>query len=476
MKNRRDFLTRVFALGAGLAAFARRSSAEGERTSARARAGVAPVPVVTPDVPDLPWRMADGAKEFHLIAEPVKQELVPGRVVDLWGYNGSAPGPTIQVNQGDRVRIIVDNHLPEPTAMHWHGFEVPNNMDGAPGVSQDPIPPGGRYVYEFTLHQAGTFFYHSHLAMQEMMGMLGAFIMHPKETYEPRVDKDFAILLQEYAILPNNSVPNSMNMEFNWLTFNGKSAPATTPLIVRLNDRVRVRLINLGMDHHPVHLHGHTFMVTGTEAGRQPQSTWGPKNTVLVGVAEAYDIEFVANNPGDWMIHCHLPHHMMNQMASMVGPMTRGGMGMPAGLDMERGMGIRKQGNATSQENGPSLGRGLGVGSTSEQAVRNGPMQGMPGMSHGRHGAIPTPQVSEDANRVPGFPQDAFMEGSMMAMDEMVAKPETYGLRVGWSGFAQGMMTFLRVLPPDLYDKITELQKQKPKPQAMPGMEHPHHG
>ena len=149
---------------------------------------------------------------------------------------------------------------------------------------------------------------------------------------------------------------------------------------------------------------------------------------------------------------------------------------MPAGLDMERGMGIRKQGNATSQENGPSLGRGLGAGSTSEQAVSNGPMQAMPGMSHGGHGAIPTPQVSEDANRVPGFPQDAFMEGSMMAMDEMVRKPETYGLRPGWSGFAQGMMTFLRVLPPDLYDKITELQKQKPKPQAMPGLEHPHHG
>ncbi len=112
--------------------------------------------------------------------------------------------------------------------MHWHGFEIPIDMDGAPGSSQDPIPPGGRFVYEFTLHQAGTFFYHSHMAMQEMMGMIGTFIMHPKKAYDPPVDKDFAIILQEYAILPNNPIPNSMNMEFNWLTFNGKAGPATT--------------------------------------------------------------------------------------------------------------------------------------------------------------------------------------------------------------------------------------------------------
>src|SRR6516162_2735370 len=210
MSSRRGFLRNVLA-GAGLFASTKMLSAQemdmsqemqgmrmkekkGSASSGHGR--VATVPVQTPDVPDLPFRMDRNVKEFHLIAEPVKQEIVPGKVLDLWGYNGSAPGPTIQVSQGDRVRIIVDNHLPEPTAMHWHGFEVSNNMDGAPGVSQDPIPPGGRFVYEFTLHQAGTFFYHSHMAMQEMMGMLGAFIMHPKEAYSPRVDKDFAILLQ----------------------------------------------------------------------------------------------------------------------------------------------------------------------------------------------------------------------------------------------------------------------------------------
>src|SRR6266852_7383016 len=490
MSSRRGFLRNILA-GAGVVATAKVLSAQEMDMShgtqgmkmkgmkEAERSHLSPTLVETPDVSQLPWRMDRNVKEFHLIAEPVKQEIFPGRVVDLWGYNGSAPGPTIQVNQGDRVRIIVDNHLPEATSMHWHGFEVPSEMDGAPGSSQDPIPPGGRRVNEFTLHQEGTYFYHSHMAMQEMMGMIGALIMHPKEPYKPRADKDFAIILQEYAILPNIKVPNSMNMEFNWLTFNGKSGPATTPLIVRHGDRVRIRLINLGMDHHPIHLHGHTFVVTGTEGGRQPQSTWGPGNTVLVGVAQSRDVEFVANNLGDWMLHCHLPHHMMNQMSSMVGPMSRRN-GMPAGEGMEEGMGMLRQGSATSNENGPSLGRGMGVGSTAEQAVSNSPLkeerqtqhEGMPGMQMAK------PDVSKDANSVPGFPQDAFMEGPMMAMDQMVDKPENFGLLPGWSGFMAGMMSFVRVLPPGKYDKIMELKakQQGKKPmENMPGMEHPDH-
>ena len=492
MSSRRRFL-RDFLTGAGLFASAKvlpaqemetshgmkdMSMKRNKATAPSEHGAAATVPVQTPDIPDLPFRMDGSVKEFHLVAEPVKQEIVPGRVVDLWGYNGSAPGPTIQVTKGDRVRIIVDNHLPEATSMHWHGFEVPNDMDGAPGSSQDPIAPGGRFVYEFTLNQVGTYFYHSHMAMQEMMGMIGAFIMHPKEAHKPAVDKDFVIVLQEYAILPNIDVPNSMNMEFNWLTFNGKSGPATTPLIVRHGERVRIRLINLGMDHHPIHLHGHQFVVTGTEGGRQPESTWGPGNTVLVGVAQARDIEFLANNPGDWMLHCHLPHHMMNQMSSNVGPMTRR-MQMPAGEGMEQGMGMMRGGSPTSEENGPSLGRGMGVGSTAEQAKSNSPLkanssmqrQDMPGMQ------MSAPQVSKDANSVPGFPQDAFMEGPMMAMDKMVDKPENLGLRLGWSGFMAGMMTFVRVLPPDKYDEIMKLrekQQGKKSMSDMPRMEHQH--
>jgi hypothetical protein len=497
MSSRRGFLQNFLA-GAGMFASARVPSApetnvsqgmdgmkvKGKReTEASEHGHGIPVLVQTLDVDDLPFRMDGNVKEFHLVAEPVQREIVPGRIVDLWGYNGSAPGPTIQITRGDRVRIIVDNHLPEATSMHWHGFEIPNDMDGAPGTGQDPIAPGGRFVYEFSLNQEGTYFYHSHMAMQEMTGMIGAFIMHPKEAYKPRVDKDFVIIMQEYAILPNIRVPNSMNMEFNWLTFNGRSGPASTPLIVRHGERVRVRLINLGMDHHPIHLHGHTFVVTGTEGGRQPEATWGPGNTVLVGVAQSRDVEFVANNPGDWMLHCHLPHHMMNQMSSMVGPMSRRN-GMHAGLDMERGMGMLRQGSPTSEENGPSLGRGMGVGSTAEQNMSNSPLklgnprqhQDMPDMQEGMQ--MGRPDVSKDANAVSGFPQDAFMEGPMMAMDQMVDKPENFGLRPGWSGFMAGMMTFVRVLPQDKYDQIMELRKKqeghKPMKMDMPGMEHKH--
>ena len=511
MESRRNFVKAAFTFGTAVFASAKALAAQhtGHDKAAEHNMHMAtdrarhkgrvsqPVLVESPDLPQLPWRMDGTVKEFHLVAEPVKQELVPGKVANLWGFNGSAPGPTIQVNQGDRVRIVVDNHLPEPFSMHWHGFEIPHDMDGAPGTSQDPIKPGGRFIYEFTLHQEGTYFYHSHMAMQEMIGVLGAFIMHPQQAYDPPADRDFVILMQEYAILPSNQTPNSMNMEFNWLTFNGKAGPATTPLVVRIGDRVRIRMINLGMDHHPIHLHGNTFVVTGSEGGRQPKTTWAPGNTVLVGVAQARDVEFVANNPGDWMLHCHLPHHMMNQMSSTVGPLTRRA-GMPMGVSMENGMGMLDgtPGVPVGDDYGASLGRGMGVGSTNDQPTPNGPlsqehakqamtstqeqkMRDMPGMQHGemqgmQHGEAELP---ENANQIPGFPQDAFMEGPMMAMDKMVDKPENYGLRPGWSGFMQGMMTFVRVLEPDMYDKIMALKaKQSPNQQPMPGMEHQHHG
>ncbi len=481
MKDRRNFFRNAFGLGAGFFSAAKLASSQHVHTERDSGPPRQSALTQTPDLKDMPFTIDNGVKVFNLIAEPVRQQIAPDKTVDLWGFNGSSPGPTIQITQGDRVRIIVDNRLPEPTSMHWHGFEIPMAMDGGPGISQDPIPPGGRFIYEFTLHQAGTYFYHSHMAMQEMMGMLGAFIMHPKTPYPLPVDKDFVILLQEYAVLPNNTVPNTMNMEFNWLVFNGKAGPATTPLIVRLGDRVRIRMINLGMDHHPIHLHGHTFQTTGTEGGRIPETAWIPGNTVLVGVAQSRDVEFIANNPGDWMLHCHLPHHMMNQMSSNAGPMSRNSAGMPAGVDMNQGMGMLQgmPGAPTGDDYGPSLGRGMGVGSTNEQSVSNGPQSqeqaqsSMPGMHHQMQGTKMKSDVAKDANHVPGFPQDAYMEGPMMAMDEMVRRPQNTGLRPGWSGFMQGMMSFVRVLPPDQYDRVMEAIRNG-SPDSMSDMHHDH--
>jgi len=409
------------------------------------------VPVVSPDVPDMPWRLENGVKVFDIRVEHVRTELIPGRAMDGWGFNGSIPGPTIQVTEGDRVRLNVENHLPEPFSMHWHGLEIPNEMDGMPGISQEAIRPGGRFVYEFTLKQNGTFFYHSHMAMQEMMGLIGLFIIHPRRAHTPRVDRDFGIILQEWALLPNNTIPNSLAMEFNWLTMNGKAGPATTPLIVKLGERVRIRLVNLGMDHHPMHLHGHQFYVTGTEGGRIRTTAVMPENTVLVGVAQARDIEFVANNPGDWHFHCHLPHHMMNQMASMVGPLMMTHATAPRPGTVEAGMGIH-QGHALGAAASPAFGRSINIGAETERNLANMPLAPLSQTALPRSGIGAPP----NAGMFPGYPQDM-----AMTMDDVVAKPETYGLRAGWSGGTMGMMTIVRVLEPELFERIQKLKAEQ---------------
>ncbi len=447
--NRRNFLSAALG-GIGMAAATRAPRASGRGAGeAPADAAGDRVPVVSPDLPNLEPSIQDGVKVFHLVAEPVKTEFLPGRVVDCWGFNGTMPGPTIEVHQGDRVRLIVENRLPELFSMHWHGVEVPIAMDGVPGLTQDPIAPGETFVYEFKLHQHGTFFYHSHMAMQEMMGMIGLFIMHPEEPYTPRVDRDFGLIFQEWAILPNSTVPNTLSMEFNWLTINGKAAPATTPLLVKLGERVRIRMVNMGMDHHPIHLHGNTFCTVATEGGRIPESAWQPGNTELLGVAQARDVEFEATSPGDWVLHCHLPHHMMNQMVSMVGPMTHLSHGIQAGRTMPEGMGMIRQARALGDSLEPSLGRALGVGAGPERRVTHLPLGGA---TAGLQPPTPHQHMASDAGQVPGFPQDMFI-----VMDEKVAKPETHGLRPTWTGGMMGMMTMVRVLEPDRYDEIQTL-------------------
>jgi FtsP/CotA-like multicopper oxidase with cupredoxin domain len=394
------------------------------------------LPMVTPDLPDLPFERQGAVKVFRLIAEPVKRKIAPFKTIDAWGYNGVCPGPTLQVQQGDRVRIIFENRLPESTSLHWHGLEVPIEQDGVPWISQKPVAPGETYTYEFTVHQEGTFFYHAHSAMQEMLGLLGFFVAHPERAYQPHADHDFGLILQEWAVLPNNSVPNTASMEFNWLTFNGVSGPAITPMLARLGSRVRLRIINLGMDHHPIHLHGNQFVVTGTEGGRAPESTWCPMNTVLVGVAQARVVEFDAKYPGSWMLHCHLPHHMMNNM-----------------MDLLRDRQIETADTTDA--------RAL---SQMETLAASVPFE------HVHHSPI-----APNAANVPGFPQDAFME---MGMDEAVAKPETFGLPVNWSAGMMGMMTLVRVLPDQQYDEIQQRirsnQSNSPQQHHAPGQEQHH--
>lgn len=280
------------------------------------------IPVVTPNGATLPFKLVDGVKLFHLVAEEIEDhEFAPGLRCKVWGYNGRSPGPTIEAVEGDRVRIFVTNKLPEPTTVHWHGILLPAGMDGVAAINQPPIPPGETFAYEFTLRQHGTQMYHPHSdeMVQIAMGMTGMFVIHPRNPdpqLSPRVDRDFALMLHEWRIDPGSSRPDPLEMtDFNVLTFNSKSFPGTAPLVVRRGDRVRIRFGNLGpMDHHPIHLHGYHFAVTGTDGGVIPLSARFPQTTVLVPVGATRTIEFVADAPGDWVMHCHMTHHMMNQM------------------------------------------------------------------------------------------------------------------------------------------------------------------
>ncbi|MBV8519237.1 MAG: copper oxidase [Acidobacteria bacterium] len=275
-----------------------------------------PARVVTPNGTSLPYRMDRGVKVFELTAEPVKREFVDGFHVNCWGYNGTTPGPTIEAFEGDRVRIHVTNKLPEATSIHWHGFILPNGMDGVSGLTQPKIEPGETYVYEFTLKQSGSLMYHPHFdeMTQIALGMHGFFIVHPRDAAR-RVDRDFAIFLNEWFIKPGTATPDpTVMLDFNVFTFNSRVFPGTDPMLVRLGDRVRIRVANLTMNSHPMHIHGHRFFITGTDAGAIQPSAWIPENTVNVPVGTTRDIEFVADNPGDWAFHCHKTHHTMNQM------------------------------------------------------------------------------------------------------------------------------------------------------------------
>lgn len=278
-----------------------------------------PVPVTIPNGVALPWKIEDGVKVFHLVAEPVKREFAPGLVANCWGYNGQVPGPAIEATEGDRVRILVTNKLPAPTTVHWHGIRLPNGMDGVSGLMQRPIAPGETGVYEFDLIQNGTYMYHSHFdeMTQIAMGMTGFFIIHPKEVDEDsRVDRDFALFLAEWAIPPGTYTPDpNVMLDFNYFTFNGRVYPGTEPLVVKKGQKVRIRLANLSMDSHPIHLHGYTFTITAYGGQRTPVSARHQDVTINVPPGGTRDIEFTADACGDWPLHCHKTHHTMSGMA-----------------------------------------------------------------------------------------------------------------------------------------------------------------
>ena len=275
-------------------------------------------PCIVPNGWTLPYTVVDGVKVFHLVAEEVYHEFAPGLRAHCWGYNGSVHGPLIEAVEGDRVRIFVTNKIAPPTTVHWHGVLLPSGMDGVGGLNQKAIRNGETFMYEFTLRQHGTLMYHSHHdEMTQMgMGMVGMIVIHPRNPKGPRPDRDFVLQLHEWAIDVGTERPDPNEMtDFNVLTFNAKAFPGTAPLVAKLGDRVRIRLGNVNpMDHHPIHLHGYYFKVTDTDGGQIPEAGQWPETTVLVAVGTTRTVEFVADNPGDWAMHCHMTHHVMNQM------------------------------------------------------------------------------------------------------------------------------------------------------------------
>ena len=334
-------------------------------------------PVITPNNVSLPWKIVDGVKVYHLIAEPVEHEFAPGIKAHCWGYNGHVHGPTIEAVEGDMVRIYVTNKLPAGTSVHWHGLLLPNGMDGVAGLNQKVIQPGETFKYEFTLVQHGTHMYHSHHdeMTQMALGTVGPFVIHPRNPSRPRPDRDFVFMLHEWRIDVGTSRPNPNEMtDFNIFTFNAKSFPGTAPMVAKMGDRVRIRVVNLGaMSHHPIHLHGYQFPIVETDGGQIPESAWQYETTVLTAVGQSRAFEFIANQLGDWAMHCHMTHHVMNQMGdnfpNMIGVkpgdldsqvqsllpsyMTMGqeGMGEMAAMGMGGMMGVPK--NSIPMVGGP---------------------------------------------------------------------------------------------------------------------------
>jgi FtsP/CotA-like multicopper oxidase with cupredoxin domain len=239
--------------------------------------------------------MDAGVKVYELTASEIQWEVAPGQKVPAMAYNGQVPGPEIRVREGDKVRVILHNKLSESTAIHFHGLELPMHLDGVPFITQPPIKPGETYTYEFTVPNAGSHMYHSHhnAAKQVGLGLLGAFIVEPKNPRAiEKVDRDFTMIL---------------NDGMHGYTLNGKGFPATQPLVAKLGEKIRIRYMNEGMMIHPMHLHGMHMTVIDKDGWPQP-APW-KCDTLNIAPGERWDVIVNCNNPGTWAFHCHiLPH------------------------------------------------------------------------------------------------------------------------------------------------------------------------
>jgi FtsP/CotA-like multicopper oxidase with cupredoxin domain len=240
-------------------------------------------------------RIEGGVKVFELTCKQVQWEVVPGEKVDAWSYNGQVPGPEIRVTEGDSVRVIVTNELPESTSVHFHGVMTPNAMDGVPFVTQPPIKPGQTFTYEFVARNPGSHMYHSHhnSTKQVGKGLLGAFIIEPKDkSADPAYDLEYTMIL---------------NDQLGGFTLNGKGFPATAPLKAKLGQKLRIRYMNEGLVIHPMHLHGLPQLVFAKDGWNLAQPFMC--DTLNIAPGERWDVIVDCTEPGVWAFHCHILAH-----------------------------------------------------------------------------------------------------------------------------------------------------------------------
>ena len=261
-------------------------------------------------------RVEGGVKVYELEAAVTLWNILPWVRVAAYAFNGQVPGPRIRIVEGDHVRIVVRNSLPEPTTIHWHGLVVPNTMDGPAEITQAPIQPGGTFTYEFAAQQAGTFFYHSHAKpdRQQALGLYGALIIDPKQG-SSHYDQELVVQLQEWLYKNGYTFPAMPmdGMQPNFFTINGKSYPATETVHLRRGQDLLVRLIGSSSGFvHPMHIHGGPFTIVATDGSSVPEGARLVKDTVNVGPGERYDVVWHAREPGRWLLHCHINHHTTN--------------------------------------------------------------------------------------------------------------------------------------------------------------------
>ncbi|MDQ2929989.1 MAG: DUF4396 domain-containing protein [Gemmatimonadota bacterium] len=263
-------------------------------------------------------RMEDGVKVFDFEASVIQWYILPNKTVTAYAINDQVPGPRLDLTQGDRIRINYTNHLPESTTMHWHGLIVPNAMDGPANITQRPIAPGETFVYEFTVGQSGTYFYHSHDKpdRQQAFGLYGALIIRPRDSSaEPRADLEYVVQLQEWLNRDGLTYP-AMLMEGglpNYFTINGKAYPATDTLHMHVGQTMKFRFIGTNNNFiHPMHMHGGPFTVVARDGVVLPPGARFDADVINVGPGQRYDVIWRAREPGKWIMHCHIPHHTLN--------------------------------------------------------------------------------------------------------------------------------------------------------------------